>query len=193
MKTKQLLIVSGVMFIFSISFTVFNLSCNKPADAQPQSQTFCMGPQPKFQFKANGKLYVCDPVFDKRIGWVMTNGSEFEGYTPGLFIGNDGSELGGGLITTSGEETYINLFLSTTSIPSPGTYNENNIGSDSNFDFDNCSYTGSTHTITFTRVSNGTADGTFSGTVKTGSFSCQTTPKTVTITEGVFSNVPIFQ
>jgi hypothetical protein len=195
MKTKKLLIASAVMLLFSISITIFNLSCNKPADAQPQSQTNCMGPQPKFQFKANGKLYVCDPVFDKRIGWTMVNNYEgtgaTDGYTPDLHIGSDYSILGGGYLSPSFVETYINLKLSTTSTPTVGTYNENNIESDCSFsEIDNNGfYNRSTHTITFTRVSNGTVDGTFSGTVRT----TNTTPvKTVTITEGVFSNIPIF-
>ena len=188
---KKLLLGSLVLLMFSASIVVFNISCNKESDAQPQSQTFCMGPQPKFQFKANGKLYVCDPAFDKRIGWVMANSSIREYYSPDLFSSSQGTELGGGLVTSSGKRVFINLFLSNTSTPSVGTYNENSIQSDSRFEeFDNNSYNSSTHTITFTRVSNGTADGTFSGTVRT----TNTNPiKTVTITDGVFSNVPTFQ
>lgn len=194
---KKLLLGSLVLLMFSASIVLFNISCNKESDAQPQSQTFCMGPQPKFQFKANGKLYICDPVFDKRIGWTKANNYEgtdaTDGYTPDLHIGRDGSVIGGGYTSASFADTYINLALKITSTPTTGIpYNENDIESDCRFeDFDNNNsfYNRSTHTITFTRVSNGTADGTFSGTVRT----TNTNPiKTVTITDGAFSNIPIF-
>jgi len=194
---KNLLLGSLVLLMFSASIILFNISCNKESDAQPNSNSSnCMGPQPKFQYKANGKLYICDPVFDKRIGWTQANNTFFTGYTPSLSSSAVGStELSGGLTTSSGKEVFINLFLSINSTPSVGTYNENNISSDCRFEeFDNYSYSSSTHTITFTRVSNGTADGTFSGTVKTSSFAGQPNPnKTVTITEGVFTNIPTFQ
>jgi hypothetical protein len=188
---KKLLLGSLVLLIFSASIVLFNISCNKDSDAQQQNQTNCMGPQPKFQFRANGKLYICDPVFDKRIGWVQANNFDWiEGYTPSLSSDEDNTLLSGGFSTVSGADNYINLALSITSTPTVGTYNENNIESDCRFeDFDNTGYYRSTHTIKFTRVSNGTADGTFSGTVRT----TDTNPvKTVTITDGVFSNIPIF-
>jgi hypothetical protein len=191
---KKILLGSLVLLTFSASIILFNISCNKESDAQPNSNSSnCIGPQPKFQFKANGKLYVCDAVFDKRIGWSGNFNDLNEGGVPCL-RGSTRFELSGGLYSpTSGESTYINLFLSNTN-PTVGTYNENNIGSDCNFDFDNYIYTSSTHTITFTRVSNETADGTFSGVVKTVSFGGQPNPNmTVTITDGVFSNIPIFK
>ena len=191
---KKLILGSLVLLMFSASIVLFNISCNKDSDAQQQNQTNCMGPQPKFQFRANGKLYVGDPVFDKRIGWTKVNNYEGtnsgDGYTPELSIGSDVTLLSGGYTSASFADNYVNLALSTTSTPTVGTYTENNIISDCRFeDFDNTGYTRSTHTIKFTRVSNGTADGTFSGTVRT----VNTTPvKSVTISEGVFSNIPIF-
>ncbi len=178
--------------IFSASIIIFNISCNKDSDAQPNSNSSnCIGPQPKFQFKANGKLYVCDAIFDNRIGWVGNYlPYQNEGGLPSFSISQynnvTNSELSGGVLTSSGSN-FINLYM-TLADASVGTYySEPNSGADCTIE--NVQYWGSTHSITFTRVSNGTADGTFSGTL----IKKDSPNVTISLTEGVFSNIPIFK
>ena len=196
MKSKKLLLQSLLLLII--------YSCSTPSTSTPSTPSTtnsCIGPQPKFQFKANGTLYVCDAVFDNRLGWVGNHTPyRNEGQVPNLHYASNSSYSGGTTITThyyvlqggvstSSSETYINLNIQTNTLPLVSVpYNETNIFSDCVFNLGGGGYTTSTHSITFTRISNGTADGSFSGTVKSSS----TPSNTVNITDGVFSNIPVF-
>ena len=189
---KKILLGSLVLLMFSASIVLFNISCNKDSDAQPNpTSSNCIGPQPKFQFKANGKLYVCDAVFDKRLGWVANRAPfVYNENIPFLDVYDSESILSGSVYSSSTNSslTTINLAINTTN-PSVGTFNETNVYGECNFDFDDYTYTVHSHTITFTRVSDGTADGKFSGVTKVASNPNQS----VSITDGVFSNIPIVQ
>jgi len=180
---KNLLLGSLLLCLFSTAIIIFQLSCSQQAPAQTSS---CIGAQPKFQFKANGNLYVCDAVFDSRLGWVGNFQSRYnvapnlEGIT-GIY------SLSGAVRNSSGLTSLIFMF-SSTNPPSFGTYNGSS--SDCCFSFDSVNtYNRGSQIINFTRISNGTADGTFSGTVQKG---MPTPTQTINITEGVFSNIPVF-
>ena len=191
---KNLLLGSIVLTLFSISVLIFQFSCSQQAPAQI-SGTNCIGPQPKFQFKANGVLYVCDALYDSRVGWygnLFGQLQEGGGNLPRI-INGDTIILSGALKTTSSNSTYtyIGLFIPNATLLSTGAiYTSTNVYTDCNFSFsygNGYMYNKSNHTVTFTRVSNGTADGTFSGAVWPTSAPSQV----VTITDGVFSNLPV--
>ncbi len=182
---KNLLLGSIVLTLFSISILIFQMSCSQQAPAQT-SNSNCIGPQPKFQFKANGNLYICDAIFDSRLGWV----GNVIPYNVVPHIQPDGQNGSYGLtgwVKNASGNTFINFYFPSTNTVTVGTYNSSS--SDCQFSFDSHSYNSGSQVINFTRVSNGTADGTFSGTVQ----SVMATPtQVVTITEGVFSNIPVF-
>ena len=151
-------------------------SCTPTTPVTPSTNNVVIGPQPKFQFKANGTLYILDAVFDNRIGWT--------GYP---YLDNV-DEPGFSLSAVPGGQTSIDV-----SFPSPnninvGTYNNPNLIGVQTPDFINItSSTNGTFNLIITRVSNGTADGTFFGTV----WPASNPTNIVNITEGTFSNIPV--
>jgi len=191
MKTKKLLLASASLTIFSLSIILFQISCKKDATAQ-NSTNNCLGLQPKFQYKANGTLYVCDALFDNRIGWYgnFTNQLHGEGggELPAVYINSNEFEISGGVSISTTSSTYINLYIQSLSSPTTNTpYTSTNIHSDCSIPMSSTINDRSTHTITFTRVSGGTADGTFFGTVWPNSAPSQI----ITITDGMFYNIPV--
>ena len=182
-----------------ISLSLF--SCTPSTPVTPSTNNVVIGPQPKFQCKVNGTLYICDAMFDSRRGWITNGGNG--GYNENVYIGGElpgvylvvdpnQYQLVGG-ISNSQIETWVVLPFVTSSAITTGTYNSNNLNAidmgSYPFDALGTIYDYSTNTITFTRVSNGTADGTFSGTVWPSS----NPTNIVNITEGVFSNVLVIQ
>jgi len=188
---KNLLLGSIILFLFSAAIIIFQISCSQQAPAQTSTSN-CIGPQPKFQFKANGVLYNCDAVFDTRFGWKAKSYKDLFGELPSITLSPNDTrpnfELSGNASTTVNDIMHFNFINYSTPSPIALTYNSISGGADCKFPNDNNIYGNSNHSITFTRVSNGTADGSFSGTVWTTSASSQI----VTITDGVFSNIPVF-
>lgn len=192
---KKLFLGSLVLFLFSAAIIIFQISCSQQAPAQT-STTNCIGAQPKFQFKANGTLYVCDAVFDNRFGWKGNYFPDEQGELPNLRFNSSSTnphyELCGGMSTSTTNKSGINLFLQTTSLPSENiVYNYNNVTSDCGFSFSNSAYTMSSFIVTFNNINrnnSGVASGIFSGTV----WPTSTPSQIVTITDGLFSNIPIF-
>jgi hypothetical protein len=178
---KNLLLGSLVLLMFSSSIILFNISCNKESDAQPSTSN-CVGPQPKVQFNANGKTYNGDYKFDQRLGWTT---NEFESTT--IQLSNNLMEF---YIWSSNYYSRLGLkFPNVSNLTAGTTYTY--LAQPGNSYFDNTtgsSEKGGTISVTFTRVSGGTADGTFSGAISYTAPSNQT----VTITNGTFSNIPIF-
>jgi hypothetical protein len=179
---KKLLLGSLVLLMFSASIVVFNISCNKESDAQ-QTSNNCIGPQPKVQFNANGKTYNGDYKFDQRLGWFI----DFDETPSSIMIFNNSMQF---TVVTSNVYSQMRFTFPNITEPTAGTtytylvkpgtcYFDNTNGSSEN---------GGTISLTFTRVSGGTADGTFSGAIS------YTSPlnQTITITNGAFSNIPVF-
>ena len=191
MKSRNLLLASASLTIFSLSIILFQISCKKEATAQ-NSTNNCLGLQPKLQFKANGSLYVCDALFDNRVGWYGNYTDQLHGEgggeLPAVYVNSSESSITGGRSISTTSSTYINLYIQSLSSPTTNTpYTSTNIHSDCSIPMSSTINDRSTHTITFTRVSGGTADGTFSGTVWPTSAPSQI----VSITDGVFLNLPI--
>jgi hypothetical protein len=180
MNMKKLLLGSLALTIFSISVTLFNISCNKDSDAQPNSnRSNCIGPQPKFQFKANGVLKNCDAVFNPLIGWdkcpiIQYIPSDTSWGITG-FIGWGQDFEGEGICLEAGGtpmvKTYENARVQTARI--------NNI-------FDSADDANGSFRIVIESITNNRATGTFSGQLRTSNGSIN-----VQITEGVFSNIPV--
>ena len=171
---KRILLGSIVLIVFSLSIIIFQISCSKSSDAQ--NPTNCIGSQPKMQFKWNGTIYNSDAVFDIRIGWAT--------YPYIKFISSGAGNI---LSSSNGQSNvFLQLYFPSSQNLAAGSYPVTN---------GNCaciingtSYTTGTFTIVINIVANGYAEGTFSGSVSTSNGS-----STLTITEGVFSNVPIVQ
>ncbi|MFN5334916.1 MAG: hypothetical protein ACK5BV_06995 [Bacteroidota bacterium] len=178
MNLRQLILGSLVLIMFSASIVVFNISCNKESDAQ-QTNNNCIGPQPKFQFKANGVIKNCDAIFNPLIGWdkcpVIQYFPSDTSWTIKGFIGWGQDFDGEGIYLEAGGapmvKTYENARVVTARI--------NNI-------FDSVDDANGSFRIVITSITNNRATGTFSGQLRTsnGSISVQ-------ITEGVFSNIPV--
>ena len=177
-----------------ISLSLF--SCTPSTPVTPSTNNVVIGPQPKFQFKANGTLYICDALFDSRIGWYGNYYQQLQqdggGVCPGFYpydnVGD--SYLGGGCSTDMNGDAFVCLGITTSSITN-GTFSTTNLSAAdchfAAFPITSPAYWIATQqTIVITRVSNGTADGTFSAnlTSSVGNSS-------VNITEGTFSNIPV--
>ncbi len=185
---KNLLLGSLALFLFSAAIIIFQISCSQQAPAQTSTSN-CIGPQPKFQFKANGILYVCDALFDSRVGWygdwLATDGTR---YIVGAEIPSVGNDLSGGKSVSPTNAVTINLPLPN-GVPTLAPIVVQNSG------FLDCHIPGisgifgnGNYTINFSRISSdGYADGTFSATIWQTSAPSQT----VSITDGVFSNLPV--
>lgn len=172
------------LLIIALCCLPFLYSCEPTTPEPPTPNNVVIGPQPKFQYKANGALINQDAVYDPRVGYIIS---------PAIIQDQDGKYS---IISVYGYAegygdggkilNYLSLnFPNTTTITQrsyllPGQgYSDSKIGGIR-------SYFSANVTITITRVSDGYADGTISGTIS------KTNPaSTVTLTEGKFSNVPI--
>lgn len=189
MKTKKLLLASAVLLTFSASLILFNLSCNKPADAQ--TPTNCNEPNTVFKYKLNGTLYDMSgslalnskqgAVVRKTYDWRKCNVSQQLACTDYIYS----------LSATKNnvfddEWNTIVRFWFGSSI-NVGTYSvsTNTLGVQITFP----EYMGSTNlTVTITKNQGGYIDGTFSGTLKSSS-----NQNTYQLTEGEFKNVKILE
>jgi hypothetical protein len=200
--------------IFLITFLyTFLSSCtpDTPDTPVPPTNNSVIGPQPTFQFKGNGTLYVCNAVADSRLGWVgfprivkqvnknPINGSITSNYD--IIICNkkdiptkysqEGAFLANYPIT---QNTVAGTFVFGSNISNltTGTFQIIDMG----IDFINLGYhyefNPNVITLTITNVNNGLASGNFSGVIPGGSSQINNGPQ-MTITEGIFSNVPILE
>ena len=190
---KKIILSSLALLLFSISIIIFEISCNKSANSQSQSSSTTPA-QPKLQFYANGVLYNMDAVWDSRIGWI-----NYPQFYKDYYAGSGGSgyyySLQGSTYNNNTAlvhpNNYINLGITNNSSIAVGTFN---LSSPANID---CSfgtspnlgvnYSSGNYSITITAVSGNEVTGTFSGTINTYPV---TTP--LNITQGTFSNLPIF-
>jgi hypothetical protein len=161
-----------------------------------------MGPQPSLRFKGNGVLYECKGVNDSRVGWVgypriwkpiETSGQPF--YVLGFCNFKQSLDFDASFLVNfpSTPNTVGGSITITTSNLNVGTY----INSDDAITFDNLNYGYEANsgriTINITSLKSGLASGTFSGTLPasgTGNFN---RGPLMNITEGEFSNVPVFE
>lgn len=189
---RKMLLASATLIFFSLSIILFQVSCKKEATAQTgtSSSTNCIGERPIFKFKANNVLYDCSASFDSRVGWYgntypsqVSNIIEGEVPTISKDLGSSGYYFTGG-----NQNGYIGFEDISTSAPVVGTISKVNSRADCYIP-PFASFTRATYTITFTRVSNGTADGTFTGTLINSSNPSITCP----VTEGVFTNLWVLQ
>ncbi len=177
MKTKKILLASASLTIFSLSIILFQISCKKDATAQ-NSTNNCIGPQPKFQFKANGVLNNCDAVYNNRIGWI--NGPSFclnnkPGSSHYELVSSDGYGFSNG-------GNSIIFILPNNQQPATGLFSI----TDTDSYINGVNYAQCNQTIIITAIENNgtTIKGTFSGTFTNGT-------NNITITDGEFSEVPI--
>jgi hypothetical protein len=186
MKTKNLLLASASLTIFSFSIILFQISCKKEATAQG-TNTNCVGPQPKLQFKANGTLCQYNGVFNEKIGWIATPyiskqvNPTFSGAIYGLLTFYD---LG------DAEGTTYPAYLNNTGgwIYFPSTTQQLGVDSYQCTEFDaranGLRVQSGGITINITSFQNNYATGTLSGNLNTAN-------GVVTITDGTFSNLPV--
>ncbi len=136
-------------------------------------------------------MYVCDALFDNRVGWYGNFTNQLKkggGEIPAVHVNSNGFVISGGVSISTTGVASINLFVQSSSNTSSGsTHTSTNVYLDSRIPISSTLNDRSTHTIIFTRVSNGTADGTFSGKV----WNSSTPNQTVSITDGIFSNLPV--
>mgnify|MGYP000904971556 CR=1 FL=1 len=199
MKAKKILLASAVLAVFSLATIFFQISCSKPASAQ--SPTNCIGPQPKLSFKGNGVLYTCEGTLNSKIGWInfpyitktnvattyylmAANFKSYHSYDFGDYYGAFPSVANKAVFMLAFENQRLN---------SAGAYNtsvEKVIEL-----YNNGALVGSYEsqpqsiTLTITSVTNGAASGTFNGYVNPSS---GTYPR-LNITEGIFTDLPIFE
>jgi len=194
---KKVLMSAVVMFIFSLSIIVFQLSCNKSSVAQ--RPTDCLGNQSKFEFKVNGVLFKCDAVLNNQLGWVgfpyFSKHPSINGFSLYATNHNDfdpGNNIGRINVFDETQYTcYFHIEFSNTQINTTGSYSSTlahielyNNGT---------SYNGGearpqSFNFTISSIQNGLVSGTFSGWVDPNSPS---NPR-LNVTDGIFTNVPIF-
>jgi hypothetical protein len=132
----------------------FLYSCETTTPEPPTSNNVLIGPQPKFEYKANGVLINSDAIYDARIGYI-----DFPHIIRSGSNGFSFSSAGGEYLTVS-LPNFLNFSI-LTNVITQTTYSCT--GSDSKFG--GLFYYSGNQTITITRVNNGYADGTFSGTI----------------------------
>ena len=210
MQTKKLLLASAALIIFSLSIILFQISCRKPATAQSPTPS-CIGPQPKLQFKANGTLYVCNAVSDSRLGWVGfprfyknigPSGSNINSFNLNFCntkrLEKSEDDIGSWVVNFPSTQNTVNAWISfgnnLTSL-SVGSYSNNDMGID--FINLNYHYEVNSRSLIFiiNSINNGMASGSFSGSLPAGNGLPNSTNDgpLMTITEGVFSDLPILE
>jgi hypothetical protein len=198
---KKLLLGSLVLLVFSASIVVFNISCNKESDAQ--QTTNCIGSQPTLKFKGNGVLYECKAVNDPRLGWIGYPGiwkiksSDRDAYAIGFSNTKTNASSPTWFIdfpitqnTVVGGIVFLSSNLSTTTYLSSGN--------EISFPSKGYKYGGSgfdkSCVINISSIKNGLASGTFTGTLRAGPIGVDDTKgPLMNITEGVFTNIPVFE
>ena len=192
-----------LLFLFIIVFNLCLTSCTPDNPTTTNNQTTTICPQPSLQFKGNGILYVCNAVADSRLGWVgypSINKNTSSGNSYNLLFCNK-KDLSGGLdmfiwtvnypVTQNTVNGCINFGPNINSL-STGTYQ--NI--DMVFEFLNLNNHYETNpnalSLIITSVNNGLASGTFSGSLPGGTGTVNNGPQ-MNITDGVFSNIPVFE
>jgi len=202
---KKIIFSAVVLFVFSLSMIVFQISCNKSSVAQRPSD--CVGPQPKLQFVANGVTYNCDGVWDARFGWVnfpyfiksirgVDNTPYYNLYAENLnspYAGDDPGHFN----VFPNNQYQCRFYLDFNNVAANLTVGSYSVGTQITL-YDKVNRTeigcetGSRPINTFqfniTRISNGSAFGNFSGYID-----CpfNSSPR-ITITDGAFENIPIF-
>lgn len=171
---KKLLKSSVALLIFSFSMILFQLSCSKTAESQNQSQN-CLNNQPKFQFKINGSLKVCDAIYNELVGWDRCPFVQY--YGDGQTNWRMRGLYGRGSFTNQG--IYIHGGISA---PTIGTIQSSRVSGY----IDNQEYLAGNITIIITAQNNNRISGTFSGNIRTTS-----NGNNVPITNGEFSNIPV--
>lgn len=200
MNLKKLVLGSLILIMFSASIVVFNISCNKETDAQTSSN--CNEPAATFKYKWNGILYemngsltqnaregslirkeqTYDNINTSNNPFDLMNGDELTNTkylysihaTKNNFYGDEGGPI-------------LEIELRTTSLTAPKTFTSANNEIKSVYFCHPVNAEGQQFTVTFTKIANGYADGSFSGTVRT------TNGQNVQITEGEFKNVKILE
>jgi len=201
MKSKNLLLASACLTIFSISIIIFQFSCSQQAPAQI-SGTNCFIPQPKLQFKGNQILYTCDAITDSRFGWIgypfiIINSTgvcsfEFINVKPPNF-GYSGSPIWWVNFPSTPNKIEgslsFNILGSSLNI---GNYSTNDIVFSFNENLYHYESVPNSISISITSISNGLASGTFSGIIPAVNNTVSHGPQ-MNITEGLFNNIPIFE
>ena len=175
---KKLLMGSIALTLFSISIIIFQISCKKEANAQ-NSTNNCIGAQPKIEFKGNGILYTNNARFDNRIGWYNYACIDTANSNPS----NTLDELRTGPLNST--SSFMDLFFPNSTNIASGTYTSTNQAIDCVINGIRY-YTGS-YTININIQSDGTADGTFSGTL----YQQNNQGSNIVLTDGVFSSIPV--
>ena len=200
---KKLYLESLVLLVLSASIILFNMSCNKESDVQTPAN--CNEPAATFKYRWNGTLYemngsltqnaregslirkeqtydninTSNNPFDFMNGDELTNTSYLYSIhaTKNNFYGDEGGPI-------------LEIELRTTSLTAPKTFTSDNNEIKMVY-FCHPEYSeGQQFTVTFTKIANGYADGSFSGIVKYNDNGQQ---KTVQITDGEFKNVRILE
>jgi hypothetical protein len=197
--------------IFLITFLYTFLSSCTPDTPVPPTYNTAICPQPTLQFKGNGTLYVCNAVADSRLGWVgfpriikytdihPFNGTITTGY--GIIFCNkkdielkyseSGAFLANYPITQNTVSATWGIGQNISNLTT-GTFQIKDVA----MNFINLGYhyefNPNVITFTITNVNNGLASGNFSGVIPGGSSQINNGPQ-MTITEGIFSNIPILE
>jgi hypothetical protein len=195
------------IFLLPLFFSFILLGCTPENPSNPNNQTTTICPQPKLQFKANGVLYECNAVADSRLGWV--------GY-PRFFKNNLNSPTGNvnaydlmfcNYKKINKSDDYAGIWVANFPISqnkiigwlqfytpnlTTGTYSN----SDNSFDFENLNYDYEANenaiSLIITSSNNGLVSGTFNGVLPAGTGLPDNDPQ-ITITDGIFSNIPVLE
>jgi hypothetical protein len=171
------------------SILVFGMACKKSSDS---NNTGSQSPQPKFQFTANGTVYTWNAV---DVGGVWTNYPTIVKST-GSVNGTAVTSYSFRTNNSSGQQGYSLILglCSGCSTISSGTYPVGN-GKDVDSYFNGVGYSITTannantnYTVTISSITNGLANGTFSGVLQPRTAG---SGPTLTITNGTFSNIPV--
>ena len=207
MKTNKTLFRSASCCIILFSVILFQVGCTKDNSSSNNNNNTnsCIGPQPKLQFKSNGVLYNLDALFNSKLGWINSPvitkipitpypGGPTYKYRCRLQAGNDKGDLNYLPNTNMPSDAF---FLIDFSYNNPkllaGNY-KNDAGDMFCTGTNNCAECNTfnnTITININTITNGYASGTFSGNIPAGSSPCKN--ESMTITDGVFSNIPVFE
>ena len=180
--------------------TILLTSCTPDTLVTTNTNNGAICSQPKLQFKGNGTLFVCDAIPDSRFGWAgypfLINTSATNGRL--TFINYKKSAYSSSPIwlvnfpVTQNKVSGDFTFNTIGNTPNIGNYSTIEIGMSFNNDTYRYENVPNSIVLNITSIANGLVSGTFNGVIPAVNNGVSNGPQ-MNITEGVFSNIPLFQ
>jgi len=189
-----------IVFYSVVLLSTFFLSSCTPDTPVTTNNNTAICPQPKLQYKGNGTLYVCNAVPDSRFGWAgypyfinISDGCVLDFVNYKIGPRQHGSPISYVNFPATQNKIQGSFYFNTPgSTPNIGTYNTVDIALSFNDDTYHYEDVPNSIVLNITSLANGLVSGTFSGVIPAVNNGISHGPQ-MNITEGVFSNIPVYE